>query len=91
MDTVHESRRDWMLKHFYDGGEDLKRITNFKVWKDGNHPIQLTKPKFTKQKMDYIHNNPVAEEIVTEPEDYLYSSARDYYTNRKGLLAIEFV
>ena len=28
--------------------------------------------------MDYIHNNPVNEKIVTMPEDYYFSSARNY-------------
>ena len=28
--------------------------------------------------MDYIHNNPVMEKIVTMPEDYYFSSARNY-------------
>ena len=69
-----------------------RRVTNHKIWQDGNHPILLTKAKFTRQKLDYIHNNPVAEEIVAEPEHYLYSSARDYCTpHMKGYLKIEFV
>ena len=53
--------------------------------------VLLNKPKFTRQKLDYIHNNPVVEEIVDEPEDYKYSSSRDYYTKRKGYLAVDFV
>ncbi|MEJ0056995.1 MAG: hypothetical protein WDN75_15870 [Bacteroidota bacterium] len=70
----------------------MKRITNYKVWQDGNHPILLNTSKKLIQKIEYIHNNPVAEEIVSEPEHYLYSSARDYCTtNLKGLLDIEFV
>jgi hypothetical protein len=28
--------------------------------------------------MDYVHNNPVVERIVEYPEDYLFSSARNY-------------
>jgi hypothetical protein len=28
--------------------------------------------------LEYIHNNPVEEMIVSKPEDYLYSSARNY-------------
>ena len=28
--------------------------------------------------MDHIHNNPVKEKIVTLPEDYYFSSARNY-------------
>ncbi|WP_375604927.1 hypothetical protein [Flavobacterium davisii] len=38
-----------------------------------------------KQKIDYIHNNPVAEGIVFRPEDYKNSSAVDY-SGERGLL-----
>ena len=31
-----------------------------------------------KKTIDYIHNNPVRAGIVSNPEDYLYSSARNY-------------
>ena len=34
--------------------------------------------KFLKQKIDYIHQNPVKREIVAYAEDYLYSSAVNY-------------
>jgi hypothetical protein len=51
---------------------------------------EFRKGKFTRQKLDYIHNNPVAEEIVGEPGHYLYSSARDY-EGGKGYLEIEFI
>lgn len=36
------------------------------------------------QKVNYIHNNPVEEGLVANPEDYKYSSAR--YWLRKPLL-----
>jgi hypothetical protein len=29
-------------------------------------------------KTNYIHNNPVKDKIVTLPEDYYFSSARNY-------------
>jgi hypothetical protein len=35
--------------------------------------------------MDYIHLNPVKEGFVSQPEDWLYSSVRDY-AGRRGLL-----
>jgi putative transposase len=41
--------------------------------------------KFMDQKLNYIHMNPVNSDIVDEPEDYKYSSARDN-SGRKGLL-----
>lgn len=90
VDRVEESRKAWLLKLFRDSAEKINRVENYKVWQDGNHPILLTKAKFTRQKLDYIHNNPVAEEIVDEPSHYLYSSARDYQGG-KGYLEIEFL
>jgi len=49
-------------------------------------------PEFTVQKLDYIHNNPVEAGIVDKPEEYLYSSARDYHNGKNcGLLKIVFL
>ncbi len=86
-----ESRRGWVLELFSEVADHLKRMKNYKVWQDGNHPLALTSPQSLDRSMDYIHNNPVAAEIVGEPEHYLYSSARDYYTKQKGYLAIDFI
>ena len=33
---------------------------------------------FLYEKLEYIHNNPVEDLIVEKPEDYLFSSARNY-------------
>jgi hypothetical protein len=41
------------------------------------------------QQLADLHYNPVEARFVEKPEDYLYSSAIDYYTNRKGKIAIE--
>ncbi len=44
---------------------------------------------FIKQKLDYIYNNPVEEGLVDKGEEYIYSSARDYYYGKKnGLLEL---
>jgi putative transposase len=91
MDGIHESRKGWILELFGEVANHLKRIRNYKVWQDGNHPILLANAAISKQKLDYIHNNPVADEIVDEPGDYLFSSARDYYTNKKGYLDLVLI
>ena len=41
----------------------------------------------THNTLDYIHNNPVLSGFVEKAEDYLYSSARNYY-GMKGLIDI---
>ena len=92
IDVPSESRCGWMLPLFSEVADGLRRVTWYKVWQDGNHPEILTSRRFIEQKLTYIHNNPVMEDIVEKPQDYLYSSARDYYTeDQKGLLDLELL
>lgn len=73
-----ESRREWMLDYFQKACEHLKREQQFKVWQDGYHAEIVETNWFIKQKVNYIHNNPVKDKIVQFPEDYYFSSARNY-------------
>jgi REP element-mobilizing transposase RayT len=73
-----ESRREWMIEYFSKAGENLKGITNYKLWQDGNHAEVISSNKFFDEKLQYIHLNPVKELIVENPEDYFFSSARNY-------------
>jgi len=73
-----ESRKKWMLSEFEYAGRINKKIKNYKFWQDGNEAKEIHTSDFMQQKLDYIHNNPVKAEIVDEPEDYRYSSARNY-------------
>jgi len=73
-----ESRREWMLGRFECAARANKKIREYKFWKDGNHAIEVYSPGVTWQKIDYIHQNPVEELFVASPEDYLFSSARNY-------------
>ena len=73
-----ESRREWMLDYFKKSCEHLKRNQEYKVWQDGYHAEIVSSNYFIKQKIDYIHNNPVKDKIVAQPEDYYFSSARNY-------------
>jgi REP element-mobilizing transposase RayT len=73
-----ESRREWMLTYFKKACEHLKKEQTYKVWQDGYHAEIIYSNTFIKQKVDYIHNNPVKDKIVACPEDYYFSSARNY-------------
>ncbi len=84
---LQESRRAWMLDRFSFAAANDTKVTNYKLWQDGYHPELLYTEEFYRQKLNYIHNNPVVQEIVAHPEDYLYSSAKDY-AGDKGLIAI---
>jgi len=73
-----ESRREWILEHFRKAASKHKRNNEFQVWMHHNHPVELFSNKFIWQRLDYIHYNPVEAGLVESPEDYLYSSARNY-------------
>lgn len=85
-----ESRREWLLELFSRACEHLKREQDFKVWQDGYHAEDLTSNKFIYQKLNYIHNNPVKEKTVEKPEEYWFSSARNY-AGLDAVLAVELI
>lgn len=82
-----QESRDWLAKRFDFRSAINKRITDDKFWFDDNHVELIHTYDFYKQKLDYIHQNPVRQEIVDRPEDYLYSSARNY-AGLDGLLEV---
>ena len=82
-----DSRKEWILNLFREKAQTIKRNKDYKVWQDGNHPVQLYTNEMLQERLDYIHQNPVKQFIVAEPEHYIYSSAIDY-AGQKGLLDI---
>jgi REP element-mobilizing transposase RayT len=80
---VAESRRDWllMISRYAAGGH--ARNDEFQVWTHDNHPEELYSMKFIRQKLDYIHLNPVKAGLVHEPHHWIYSSAADYFYSRQ--------
>ncbi len=80
-----ESRKEWFLKLLVDNKG------NFRLWLPENHPIELDNNKIIDQKLDYIHKNPINAGFIEKEEDWLYSSAKDYFCNQKGLIDINFI
>jgi len=85
-----ESRREWMLPLFERRGLANSRNKTYQFWKQSNHPIELHTNHFIDQKLDYIHNNPVVAGWVEKPEEYLYSSAKNY-VGEIGLIEVELI
>ena len=52
-----ESRREWMLKLFEDEVEKSIKHKSYTFWQVGNHAIEIDSPKFTWEKINYMHNN----------------------------------
>ncbi len=82
-----ESRRDWMLDIFEFSAKQHKRNEKYQIWTHENHAEIIYSNQFMEQKINYIHQNPVRSGIVSQAEDYLYSSARNY-AGLEGLIEI---
>ena len=85
IDNPRESRKEWLIEQFKKSATNSSNVWNHQFWRHDNHPIELWSNKVIAEKICYIHNNPVDEGLVYRPEDYVYSSARDY-CGEKGLL-----
>ena len=73
--NIQESRKEWLLYLFNYFAKTNNQYSSYHFWSYKNHPTLLRSHDVFKQKIDYIHQNPVRAGIVTQPEHYLYSSA----------------
>jgi len=90
-DNINESRRSWMLWIFQKAGEENKRNRDYQFWQQNNHPIELSTNEMIDQRLNYLHENPVKSGFVRNAEEYVYSSAIDYYSKESGLIEIDFI
>ena len=76
--NAQESRKEYLLWFFERAAKKKSNGSKYQFWQHHNKPIELWSEKVIKQKIDYIHNNPVVSGFVTNPIDWKYSSARNY-------------
>jgi hypothetical protein len=67
-----------MLNYFEHAARLHERNSTFQLWTHENHAEHIYTDRFVRQKLEYIHMNPVRAGIVRVPEDYFYSSASNY-------------
>ena len=75
---LRTKRNDEILYIFRKAAVAMGNSQTFKVWQNGFHPIGLYTEPFLKQKLDYLHENPVRKAYVAKAEEWAYSSARNY-------------
>jgi len=64
-----------------------KTDRQYQVWEEVSHPQLIQDDVVLRQKLDYIHNNPVKRGYVDDPIHWRYSSARNY-AGFQGLLPV---
>lgn len=89
-DNAEESRKKWILWMIKQAGNKNRNNQGWQLWQQHNHPIELSNDNLIRQRLEYLHNNPVKAGFVQNPEDWLYSSAGDY-CGRKGFLDVVLI
>ena len=82
-----EKTPNW-VNAFRQAGAETRRSKN-KVWQDSYWDENVFTGDFLKQKLQYMHNNPVRAGLVSQPEDYPYSSYRNYENDQEWLIQID--
>jgi REP element-mobilizing transposase RayT len=90
MATGTESRREWLLHRFEWNASQHERNSKYQVWTHDNHAISINKEKFFRQKLEYIHQNPIRAGWVEREEDYIYSSAKALFCNVPGIVSLSY-
>ena len=78
IDNHNENRKEKMLQLFQKHTRKSSNVNEYQFWQHNNHPVELWSNKALDQKIDYIHYNPVKKGFLSNPEDYKYSSAKNY-------------
>jgi REP element-mobilizing transposase RayT len=67
----------------------VRNDQQYKLWSEGFHPVALKSPKWIRQKIEYIHANPVRKGFVELPEQWKYSSARNWILDDDQIIKID--
>lgn len=69
---------------FVDGGKGLQRF-----WQPRFYDFNVYSAKKRREKLDYMHGNPVTRGLVQHPKDWPWSSFSFYANGETGLLPID--
>ena len=74
----NENRTDWLMHMLSYFGKYCKENRNFQFWQNDHQYIELKDKEHMARKIDFLHQRPVVNGLVFQPEHYIYSSANPY-------------
>ncbi len=84
-----ESRREWIMWMMERAGKKNGNNNDWQFWQQHNKPLEIKDQEMFDKTIEYIHQNPVQAGFVSRPEDWKYSSARDF-CGVKGLVQLSY-
>lgn len=90
IDLLKKNNSNYLLNQFELYKLKHKTKQEYQVWQEGFHPQAIFDEEMFRQKLDYIHNNPVKRGYIDDPAHWRYSSYRNYM-GQPGLLEVELI
>ena len=87
IDALKVKNSQDVLQLLAQGKASHKQDREYQVWQEGSHPQLMQNEAMMRQKIAYIHNNPVKRGYVDDPAHWRCSSARNY-AGLPGLLEV---
>jgi len=78
IDHLTEHHAEHLLRQLAFFRKRHKQDRDYQLWEEGSHPQMIEKEEVLRQKLEYIHQNPVKRGYVDEAAHWRYSSARNY-------------
>ena len=88
-ENPQESRKEWLVWMMERTGKKNSNNSDWQFWQQHNKSLEIKDQQAFDNYLKYIHDNPVAAGFVTTPEDWKYSSARDF-CGLKGLIDLSY-
>ena len=85
-----EDGKGGALREMIFAARDRSGPRRHQVWEEGVHPQQIAGEAMLRQKLDYMHSNPVRRGYVDDPTAWVNSSARNY-AGLPGVLEVEML
>ena len=91
IDQLQRDGKRWLLNQLAYYKKRHKTKSEHQVWQEGYHPELIVSAEMLEQKIGYIHYNPVKRGLVSAPEHWLYSSARNYLLGDCSVLQLDLL
>ena len=88
---LESDRQKLFLYVFKKAAEGETGNRKYKVWQDEYHPQLVYLDSVCYQKLEWMHNNPLRKGFIEKPEDWVYSSARNYAVGDYSILKVELL
>lgn len=88
LELLHVNRAQTILDQLAFYKKAHKSETSYQIWQEGSAFKLIQSEAMMRERINYIHNNPVKRGYVDEAAHWRYSSARNY-EDKEGLINVE--